>query len=144
MRFYRIRSGVSCITDKHRHIYVCMRHRFAHCEFTISAYGAYQGADKSRREISTLASSPANYRRRIYGVIPLSPLALAETFVYVTQEMATDGRWRLTYIRLFRTTVTSSGRDDISEWRVYSIWIPGNSHSRFVENDRRFYDLSVY
>lgn len=119
---------IVCITDKHRWCTCTYEmHRFARCEFTISAYGAHRGADKSIREISTLASSPANYRRRIYGVIPLSRLALAETFVHVTQEMATDERWRLTSVRLFRTTVTSSRRDDISRGRFYSTWIPGNA-----------------
>lgn len=53
---------------------------FAGCEFTISAYGAASGP-LIKVDASSSRTSPANYRRRIYGVVPLSRLALPETCV---------------------------------------------------------------
>lgn len=77
--------------------------------------------------------SPANYRRRIYGVIPLSRLARNVckcmcAYVNGSPEMATDERWQPTRAQLFRATVTSSGRDVIPGWEAGFIAPgPGNT-----------------
>lgn len=90
-------------------------------------------------EISTLASSPANYHRWIYGIIPLSRLALAETHLYMLSR-----KW----LQMNRCPVLSHDNNEIKTRRYFrkgSLWHldprEHDSHSRLAENDRRFYGL---